>query len=60
MSRLKIKFWGSEKACENFKRFLDQNFMAVLRPTKPSDEGGAHGFATIEVREEVIQSGRYT
>lgn len=53
---LKLKFWGSKEAVEQFKKFLDENFIAAIAPTRPSDQGDYHAFATLTLVEmEVLE-----
>ncbi len=50
--KLKLKFWGEREPVEVFRRYLDENFLAIVSQAKDSDKGGCHAFATIEVTVE--------
>lgn len=51
MSRIKVrlKIWGPEEGVRKFLRDLDENYLAVISNVKPSNEGGVHAYATLNL-----------
>ena len=47
--RAKAKYWGDKEAVERLKEFFDENFVCITSQIVPSEQGGYHGYATVEV-----------
>ena len=50
--QVKLKFWGKRPAVDRFREYLEENFVSIVSPTKPSEQGDYHAYATIEVKKE--------